>query len=158
MRDNFSGKRWNGTRVYPSPVFQAHLSNGEIVRLSYGCPAKATTDEICARARFQIADYIQWTGGPVPAGWPHPREEPYPRDLRIIRLYVEDRRRPGEAFIIANSEDLDPWADYSAASFKRPRTTVKQVKAILTDVLRLVNAESVQARETIEKAEQLLAA
>lgn len=145
--------------VYPSPVWQAHLSNGETLRLSFNCPGDASIDEITARARFQAADFIQWIGGPVPSGQEQ-HEEPYPRDLRIIRLYVEDRRRPSEPFIIANSEDLDPWADYNAATFKRPRTTVKQVKAVLADVLKIIDnrTDVATARATLEQAEQLLAA
>ena len=95
----------------------------------------------------------------MPAGWPHPRDEPYPRDLRIVRLYVEDRRRPGEPFIVTG-DDMDPWADYSAATFKRPRTTIKQVKAILADVLKIIDgaADITKAKATLEQAEQLLAA
>ena len=144
--------------VYPSPVWQAHLSNGETLRLSFNFPGGISTEEMVARARFQAADFIQWTGGPMPSGQVQ-RNEPYPRDLRIIRLYVEDRRQPGEPWAIVG-DDMDPWADYSAATFKRPRTTVKQVKAILAEVVKLVNGagHSPAARATLEQAEQMLAA
>ena len=162
--------------VYPSPVWQAHLSNGETLRLSFNCPGGISTEEMIARARFQASDFIRWIGAPLPwelrttpaqeallrdqgYGVRQP-EKPLPRNLRIIRLYVEDRRRPGEPFMIANTSDLDPWADYTASVFKRPRTTVKQVKAILADVLKLVNGagHSPAARATLEQAEQMLAA
>ncbi len=142
--------------IYPSPVWQAHLSNGETLRLSFNCPGGISTEEMTARARFQAADFLQWTGGPVPSGQMQ-RKQPYPRALRIIRLYVEDRRRPGQPFAVAG-DDIDPWQDYT--SFKRPRTTVKQVKAILAEVVKLVNGagHTPAARATIEQAEQMLAA
>ncbi len=160
MRDNFTGKPVTMASlrksVYPSPVWQAHLSNGETLRLSFNCPGGISTEEIVARARFQATDFIQWTGGPVPSGQMQ-RKQPYPRDLRIIRLYVEDRRRPGEPFAIAG-DDLDPWQDYT--KFKRARTTVKQVKAILAEVVKLVNGagHTPAARATLDRAEQILAA
>ena len=69
------------------------------------------------------------------------------------------RDRRDEALITAGT-NLDPWASYSAATFKRPRTTVKQVKAILADVLKLVNGagHTPAAKSTLKQAEQLLAA
>ena len=145
--------------VYPSPVWQAHLSNGETLRLSFNCPGEISADEINARARFQAADFIQWTGAPIPSCLGRDPVTPYPRDLRIMRLYLEDRRQPGKPWAIVG-DDMDPWADYSAASFKRPRTTIKQVKAILAEVVKLVNGagHSPAARATLEQAEQMLAA
>ena len=160
MRDNFTDRPVTMASlrksVYPSPVWQAHLSNGETLRLSFNCPGGISTEEMMARARFQAADFIQWIGGPVPSGQIQ-RETPCPHDLRIIRLYVEDRRRPGEPFAIAG-DDMDPWQDYT--SFKRPRTTVKQVKAILAEVVKLVNGagHTPAAKATLEQAERLLAA
>ena len=144
--------------VYPSPVWQAHLSNGETLRLSFNCPGGISTEEMVARARFQAADFIRWTGAPIPSCLHREAETPYPHNLRIVRLYVEDRRRPGEPFIIANSTALNPWADYT--EFKRPRTTVKQVKAILAEVVKLVNGAgySPAAKATLDRAEQMLAA
>ena len=161
MRDNFTGKAVTMASlrksVYPSPVWRAHLSNGETLRLSFNCPGGASIDELAARARFQAADFIRWTGAPRPACIGGRIDTPYPRDLRILRLYLEDRRRPGEPWVVAG-DDLDPWQDYT--SFKRPRTTVKQVKAILADVLKLVNGagHTSAARATMEQAEQMLAA
>ena len=161
MRDNFTGKAVTMASlrksVYPSPVWQAHLSNGEILRLSFNCPDGASIDEITARARFQAADFIRWTGAPIPSCLHREPETPYSRDLRIMRLYLEDRRRPGEPWVVAG-DDLDPWQDYTL--FKRPRTTVKQVKAILADVLKLVNGagHTPAAKATIDQAEQVLAA
>lgn len=160
MRDNFTDRPATMASlrksIYPSPVWQAHLSNGETLRLSFNCPGGISTEEIIARARFQAADFIQWTGGPVPSGQVQ-RKEPYPRDLRIIRLYVEDRRRPGKPFAIAG-RDMDPWQDYT--NFRRPRTTVKQIKAVLADVLKLVNGagHTPTARTTLDRAEKMLAA
>lgn len=53
---------------------------------------------------------------------------------------------------------MDPWQDYTA--FKRPRTTVKQVKAILAEMVKLVNGagHTPAAKATLEQAEQMLAA
>ena len=178
MRDNFTDRPVTMASlrksVYPSPIWRAHLSNGEMLRLSFNCPGGISTEEMLARARFQASDFIRWIGAPLPwdlratpaqeallrdqgYGVRQP-EKPLPRDLRIIRLYVEDRRCPGEPFMIANAEDLDPWQDHTA--FKRPRTTVKQVKAVLAEVVKLVNgtAHTPAARATLEQAEQLLAA
>ena len=159
--------------IYPSPVWQAHLSNGETLRLSFNCPGGISTEEMIARARFQASDFIRWIGAPLPwelrttpaqeallrdqgYGVRQP-EKPLPRDLRIVRLYLEDRRKPGEPFAIAG-DDMDPWLDYT--SFKRPRTTVKQVKAILAEVVKLVNGagHSPAAKATLDRAEQMLAA
>lgn len=160
MRDNFTGKAVTMASlrksVYPSPVWQAHLSNGETLRLSFNCPGNVSVDELAARARFQAADFIRWTGAPVPSGQVQ-RDAPYPRDLRIKRLYLEDRRRPDAPYVIVG-HDLDPWQDWTG--FKRPRTTVKQVKAILADVLQLVNGagHTPAAKTIIDQAEQVLAA
>ena len=161
MRDNFTGRPVTMASlrksVYPSPVWQAHLSNGETLRLSFNCPGGISVDEIVARARFQAADFIQWTGAPIPSCLRREPVAPYPRNLRIIRLYLEDRRQPDKPFIIAG-DDMDPWQDYT--SFKRPRTTVKQVKAILAELVKLVNGagHTPAAKATLERAEQMLAA
>ena len=124
---------------------------------SCNCPGGISIDERTARARLQAADFIKWIGAPRPSCIGGQIEAPYPRDLRITQLYLEDRRQPDALFIMAG-ENLDPWADYTA--FKRPRTTVKQVKAILAGVLKLVNGagHAPTAKATIAQAEQMLAA
>ena len=108
-----------------------------------------------ARARFQAADFVRWHGSNPGHGqvW---RAKPYPRDLRILRLYLEDRRRPAPPIVVG--EDMNPWQDYTG--FKRPRVTIKQVKMILADVLKLVNgaAETPAAKALLDQAEQVLAA
>ena len=161
MQDNFTGKPVTMASlrksVYPSPIWTAQLLNGERLRLSFNCPDKTSKEEMIARARFQAADFVKWRGSPVPSGQVQ-RRQPYPRGMRIIRVYQEDRRYPGRRILAG--ENVDPWQDYSAASFKRPRTTVKQVKAILADMLGLVNGagHTPAAKAMIERAEQLLAA
>jgi hypothetical protein len=161
MRDNFTNKHVTMAKlrksIYPSPIWSGQLINGQRFRLSFNCPDGITNDEMMARARFQAADFLRWHGSPVPTGQVQ-RETPYPRNMRMIRLFVEDRRRPGRKLTAA--VDLDPWQDYSAVTHKRARVTVKQLKAALADVLKLVNgaAHEPAAKATLEQAEQLLAA
>ena len=159
MRDNFTGKPVTMASlrksIYPSPVWQAQLLNGERFRMSFNCPGGISPEEIIARGRFAAADFIKWRGTPVPSGQVQ-RRQPYPCDMRIINLRVEDRRYPGRRILAAKS--LDPWLDYT--NFKRPRTTVKQVKSILAEVVKLVNGagHTPAARAALDRAEKLLAA
>jgi len=159
MRDNFTGKPVTMARlrksIYPSPIWQAELSNGETLRLSFNCPGNTSRAEMIARARFQAADFIRWYGSNPGHGldW---QNKPYPRDIRIETLYMRDRR--GETLVIAGS-DLDPWQDYSAVSLKNPaKVTVKHLKTVLADVLKIMEGtvDTTTAKATLEQAKQLL--
>ena len=161
MRDNFTGKAVTMARlrksIYPSPVWSARLLNGEHLRLSFNCPDGISKDEMLARARFQAADFLRWQGAPMPSGQRQHRQ-PYPKGMRVIHLHMEDRRYPKRKILAA--ENLDPWQDYSAASLKRPRTTVKHVKTVLANVLKILDGavNATTAKATLEQAEKLLAA
>ena len=165
--DEYTGKRitWACARklVYPYPVVQAHMSDGRVIRMAFWAPAKADDTELIERARRFACLIIRHRGEPYPGfvgDWP---EVAWTREDRIIRLYVEDGRRPGEAFSIDPCEETDPWGP-EAYPVKNGRRKAAVTKAdwqkTMRGVLKVLDgsADAAAARVTVARARELLAA
>ena len=119
-RDSYTGKTisWATCKklVYPYPIFQAHMSDGRVIRMAFWAPNSADDTELIERARRFACLQIRHCGEPYQGfvgEWP---EAPYNRDDRVIRLYVEDQRCNGP-WLIDPVENLER----RAGSERRPR-------------------------------------
>lgn len=117
-------------KVYPSPAFQAHYTDGEVRRLSFWAPDGCTEAEM---------DFCAWK---------HAAGHAERNRKTLLRLYVEDKRFPGRAWrIVSGRPDLDK---------RRSRVTKVEWQSVMRELLAANNGDC--SEELREKATRLLAA
>ena len=165
MIDSYTGKKITKAMgsIWPAPAVQYHMTSGRVARVSFWAPSKAGPQELVARGVLVACATIPAIGFSFPQDrMPavHPSIRPYDRSDRILRLYVEDKTKPGLPFHVHQGDAIDPWNPPELAKIKAPRTTVKQVKTILAEVLSILDgkADAAKARLVLAQAEELLAA
>ena len=161
MIDTYTGKKITRAMgsIWPAPAVQYHMTSGRVARISFWAPSKASPQELVERGVMVACSMIP-THGISETGLTSHFNPPYDRDDRILRLYVEDKTKPGLPFHVWQGDEIDPWNMPELAKIKPPRTTVKQVKTILADVLAVLGgkADTAEARLVLTQAEELLAA
>ncbi len=165
MIDTYTGKKITRAMgsIWPAPAVQYHMTSGRVARVSFWAPSKASPQELIERGAMVACSMIPTHGvsflqDRMPVT--HPLNPPYDYDDRILRLYVEDKTRPGLPFHVYQGDAIDPWNPPELAKIKAPRTSVKQVKTILAEVLSILDgkADAAKARLVLAQAQELLAA
>ena len=164
--DSYTGRTMSWATVkkcaHPFPVFQAHMSDGRVIRMGFWAPVNADDAELIERGRRFACFHIRHHGQPsaydVMMRDGKSRQEPYSRTIRVIQLFIEDQRRPGEAFMIDSVENLDPWGP-EAQPLKNGKRKAAVRKVEWQETLReLVACATNPAPELLRQAERLLAA
>lgn len=165
MIDSYTGKKITKAMgsIWPAPAVQYHMTSGRVARVSFWAPSKASPQELVERGVMVACSMIPTHGVSFPQDrmpTTHPLNPPYDPDDRILRLYVEDKTKPGLPFHAYQGGAIDPWNPPELAKIKAPRTTVKHVKAALADVLALFGErpDCPKACAVLAQAEELLAA
>lgn len=157
MIDSYTGKKITRAMgsLWPAPCVEMHFTSGRRMRYTFWAPSKAGPQELIERgilAGASLARNIGTDPNDAYNCWVYPNEH-------IFRLYVEDKSRVGP-WHVCELEDLDPWNLPALGNIKARRTTVKQVKTILADVLSILNGktDTAKARLVLAQAQELLAA
>ncbi len=156
MLDTYTGKKITRAMgsLWPAPAVQYHMASGRVARVSFWAPSKATPQELIERG-VSVACRTIYYHGTMRAD---KHGVPYGHDDRIMRLYVEDKAKPGPFH--AYEGEIDPWNPSELSGVKPTRITVKQVKTVLADVLSILDGglSHDKAKEVLAQAEELLAA
>ncbi len=165
MIDSYTGKKITKAMgsIWPAPAVQYHMTSGRVARVSFWAPSKASPQELVERGVMVACSMIPTHGTSFPGDrmpTTHPLNPPYDRDDRMLRLYVEDKTKPGLPFHVWQGGNINPWEPPRLTKIKAPRTTVKQVKTVLADVLSILDgkADTAEAQLVLAQAEELLAA
>ena len=184
MIDKYTGKKITRRMgsIWPAPAVEYHMTSGRVARISFWAPSKATPQELIERGVMVACSMIP-THGFDHEGVPAPElakaaskrrrldrhgqdvgnavekvDPPYNRRDRISTLYVEDKTKLGLPLHTWQGGEINPWKPPQLAKTKisAPRSTVKEIKTVLADVLAAIDAAGLRDLFILDAPKELL--